>query len=310
MSARPSFEELVRGRRGGPAFVPLLEELAPRLEGRSRRELTADPTLWASAAERLAALAGADAVAIGWDASLLAEACGVPLRWEDDRPLLGEPPPEPNPAAAAAGRVPAFLEAVRRLAAADRACVAALPGPASLAACVLGPVRERRSLAALKSILVAVAEALCRARPDALALVEAGADGAAAAEIRRIYATLRNLADYYGVATILHVAEHGDVAAAAAAAASLGIDHLMVGGSHAGPAPDPAAAVAAAAGLGSFALPLGLRDAQSTRQSAAAALSATAGRPAVYFTTPGPLPRDSDMGVLREVGAALRTIAH
>ena len=313
MRGGPSFEELVRTRATGVAFVPLLEEIAPRVDGGTRAETTADPTLWATSIERAAALVGADAVTIGWDESILAEACGVPIRWEDDRPVLGGPPPSLRPAAKASGRVPAFLETARRLAATarhERGCLVALPGPASLAERVLGPAVDRQSLAALKSILVGVAEAICQSRPDGLALVENGGLKVSSPEIRRIYATLRNVADHYGVAMVLYVEGYEDLGSATATAASLKIGHLMVGPNHAGLSPDPAAVVRAAADLASVAVPLPLRDAETALLGALAALEAARSRPAVYFTTPGPIPRHSDIGLLREVGEAVRAIVH
>ncbi len=313
MSGGRFFEEFVRARAGGTAFIPLVEDLAPRVEGVTGAELTADPTLWAGSLERVATLVDADAVTIGWDASILAEACGVPLRWEEERPVLGEPPPSLSPAAKTSGRAPAFLEAARRLAVtarAERGCVVAMAGPASLAALVLGPAPDRQAVAALKSVLVGIAEVICQSRPDGLVLVETCEPGKSSPELRRIYGTLRNIADYYGAALILYVGDHRDVGSAAAAATSLRIDHLMVGRNHAGDAPDPAAVVRAATGLRSIAVPLALRDAESTGQSAAAALSAAGSGPAVYFTTPGPMPRQTDIGLVREIGESIRGIAH
>jgi hypothetical protein len=310
MGGERSFTEILRSREPGAAFVPLLEELAPRVEDVTLARMTTNPTLWAGAIERTAALVGADAATIGWDPSILAEACGVTLRWEGDRPVLGEPPPQPNPAAQTSGRVPAFLEAARRLSGrAGRGCIVAVPGPASLAARVLGPEAGRPKLAALKSILVGVIETICRSRPNAIALVE-DVEPPFSPDLRRVYATLRNVNEHYGVATLLCVASYGDLATAAAAATSLGVDHWMVGGKDAGLAPDPAAVVGAATRFASVAVPLPVRDADRARQSAAAAVAAAHGRPAVYFTTPGPIPRDTDISLLREVGEAVRTIAH
>jgi hypothetical protein len=66
-------------------------------------------------AERVATLVDADAVTIGWDASILAEACGVSPAGRGATGL-GEPLPSLNPAARPRGARRLLLEAARRLA--------------------------------------------------------------------------------------------------------------------------------------------------------------------------------------------------
>lgn len=318
MSRRAFFDAIARGQPpAGVAFVPWLEELAPRLEGRARAQLTADPTLFTNSVERLTKLIDADAIAIGWDPSLLAEACGLPVHWEDDRPLVAGTAARLNVTARSAARVPAFLETVRRLCAtgrAERGCLAGMAGPWSLATRLFGPVPDGSSLRALKTVLVEITEAICQARPDMLVLVETatGTQEPASAEPRRIYATLRNVADHYGVAAAACIEGFEDLSAAAAWLAALKIDHWMLGADSRGRVPDAAEAVRAARGRQSIAVSLPLGDVEEARASAEAALAAARApaSAAVYFTTPGPAPRQTEIGVLRQVGAAIGELSH
>jgi len=315
MSRRTFFEAIAQGKRPtGTAFVPWLEHLAPRLEGRTCEELTADPTLWTNSLERLSKLAEADAIAIGWDPSLLAEVCATPLRREDDRSPSATPPL--NIAAAGAGRIPAFLETVRRLCAtgrAERGCVVGLAGPATLAARLFGSAADGASVAALKKVLVEIGDAVCQARPDMLVLLETGAgmgDAIPSPELRRVYATLKNVSEHYGVVAAVCVEGFETVGAAADWIAALRIDHWMLGADVHGRTPAVADAVAAARGRRSLALPLPLDDVETARASAEAALAAASasGSVAVYFTTAGPVPLETDVAVLRQTSAVIREL--
>jgi hypothetical protein len=319
MSSRLTFfDAIARGQRPAGAFlVPWLEDLAPRLEGRSHAELTADPTLWTNSLERLTKLVEADATAIGWDPSLLAAACGAPPRGEDDRSPSAVTMPAADAAAARSGRVPAFLETVRRLCATgrtERGCVVGVAGPAALAARLFGSAADGTSLTALKKILVEIVEAICQARPDALVLLETGAvtqDAAPSSELRRVYATLKNVAEHYGVAAAVCVEGFETIGAAAEWIAALRIDHWMLGADRQGRAPVAADAVAAARGRRSLALPLPLDDVKTARASAEAALAASAASDsaALYFTTAGPVPRQTDVAILRQAIAAVRELS-
>ncbi|PKN31283.1 MAG: hypothetical protein CVU63_24740, partial [Deltaproteobacteria bacterium HGW-Deltaproteobacteria-20] len=98
---------------------------------------------------------------------------------------------------------------------------------------------------ALKTRLVALMEKLCASRPALVLVDERDSSALAGTDARRLFGTLKNVADYYGVALGLRLSG-ADPLAAIAARRSLRIDHLLL----ANPVADAVACRAAAAEAG------------------------------------------------------------
>ena len=206
-----------------PAYVPLLRGITARVGGVPHRELTSDATVWANSLGKTADLLDLDGLVAGFHFSLLAEACGCPLDWIDDRPVVGPPPDKPDPAPLLKGRLGGALEATRRIfevAKKQRGCVAAVNGPLTLAAQLFQAGQAGESLKDLKQPLLEVYEAFCKIRPDVLLFMERGplATGEVQPALKRLYFTLKKIASYYDIATALYIQDYdplqvGDMAA-------------------------------------------------------------------------------------------------
>lgn len=187
-----------------PAFVPLVRGLAARVGGVKAEAYTQDPTAWANLLIKTAELFNLDGVVAGLDFTLLAEACGCPVQWEDDRPVIAGPAATLCPEPEQAGRLKVALAKARQVfevTRPNRACVAALTGPLSLARQVFGPEEGLARLGEIKPLAVRVTEAFCATRPDVLIFLEgrALAQGEIGMAQRKIYNTLRNLAAHYDI---------------------------------------------------------------------------------------------------------------
>lgn len=192
-----------------PAFVPLIQGLVARTEGILRQSLTSDPTLWANSLMKAAALFDFDAVVAGYDFSLLAEACGCNISWEDDRPVVCGLPDAFNECPEACGSLQHALEATKRVfdtCRKERGCVAALTGPVTLAHQLYGDDWPAR-IGDVKSHMVPVLEAYCATRPDALIFMERSplGQGKPGIKHRKIYNTLKNISAYYGIPAGLYL---------------------------------------------------------------------------------------------------------
>ena len=198
-----------------PAFVPLVRGLAARVGGVKAEAYTQDPTAWASLLIKTAELFNLDGVVAGLDFTLLAEACGCPVRWRDDRPAIAGPAPQLCSEPEQAGRLKVALEKARQVfevTRSNRACVAALTGPVSLARQVFGPEEGLARLAEIKPLAVRVTEAFCATRPDVLIFLEgrALAQGEIGMPQRKIYNTLRNLAAHYDIPVGMFLRNYAD----------------------------------------------------------------------------------------------------
>lgn len=267
MDPRAKIEALLRGLPGAPAFLPLVERLAPRLSGTSYAAMTDDPATWAAGVEQAARLVGADAVAVGCDRDIALRA----LRHSPDAPET-----EPRMAAA--------VEALHRLVAMHRArlgCVAGIAGPASCAAAMAPGRSEREALAAVKPGLTRLVEALAKQRPDLLLFFD-DVPAEPSPDLKRLYATLKKVAAYYGMATGLYGTGEGF--------AALGLEVLFASRS------------AGAPGGMVLPLPADLAAAQTIMAEARASRAAGLG-----FTLA--VTADDDLETIRSIGAAVGTIA-
>lgn len=253
------FATLAAGERpAGIEVLPFLEELAADMEGVDEAALAADATRWANALPRAGRLVGSRALLIGGGRvqAMLADELAA------------------GAAGALADTLTETLTRLLETQRGERDLVVLLPGPARLLARDLGSGE-------VKAVLVALMERLCAGRPAFVLLDERDGDALAGADCRRLAGTLKNVADYYGVALGLSLAGVADPAAAIAARRSLRLDHLLL----AEPVARPAECVAAAAQAGWRSLGLaGLPP---------DAAAAGPGEPALWHAVAGS-PRDID----------------
>ncbi|MCF8120666.1 MAG: hypothetical protein K9L83_10695 [Deltaproteobacteria bacterium] len=301
------FQRFLRGERiHRPAFVPLMGDLLAEVEGTSWQSLTSDPTLWANSLKKTADLFGLDGVVAGMDPTLLAEACGCELNWDNDIPILTEGEGLLSEEPEASGRMKHALEAADRvfhICRADRVCVAALTGPATLAVQLFGPKEGPNHLREVKGALVRAAEAFCKTGPHILLFMEGpGLDGALSAPgFPRVYQTLRNIAAYYNITTGLYVEGFG--AGDLEALGSFRMDLYMAGPSMEGPY--PAAFQWASLGGDSLGIGLGipldrLEDAGDFIEQGIDLCRSAGGR-GLFFTSCGPVGRDTDFEALHQI---------
>ncbi len=247
-----------------PAFLPLLNRLAARLAGCSVQEMQSDAGLWTGGLAAATKLLSADAVAVAYDPTLIAEGLGAQITWKDDSPRLagvGEIGAVMPESPEANGRLGVALEVMRRLfptMAATCGCVALLTGPVTTAAMLYGPSQAVERARDLKASLLRCVEAACESRPDLLLFMEGMgflAGGITSAH-RRIYGTLKNVAAYYNIPVGLFLrgyAEKDDLSQLAA----LGLDCVALGSAASGafPAAEQAWAVSGGRAAVPYSLP-------------------------------------------------------
>lgn len=259
------FATLAGGERpSGYGYLPFLEGLAADMEGVDESALGTDPTRWANALPRAARLVGARAIVLGTLA---------PVR----RALADE-----LGGAVDAGSGAALVDTLARLAETQRGerdLAVLLPGVATLPG-----GGDRAALDALRARLVGLMERLCVSRPALVLVDEDDGPALAGSEGRRLFGTLKNVADYYGVALGLRLSG-ADPETAIGARRNLRIDHLLL----ADPVADPACCLAAAARAGWRSLGLSV-----VPSAVLAALPGSGpGDPGLWFASPGQM-RDID----------------
>lgn len=289
-----------------PAFVPMIRGLLSRVEGVSMETLTNDPTLWANSLVKTHKLFLFDGVVVGLDFTLMAEACGCGIVWENDRPKalpavngLLENPQE-------TGRMKHALETARRVfevSRRDQACIAAMTGPITLASYVFGSEWPDH-LNEVKQRMVQVAEAFCKSSPDVLIFLERGPLASVSKVTlghRKIYNTLKKIAQYYDVRTGLYLQDYDPDRVDHFRA--LGMDLYVLGPSMDRSIP-PAATVwelgvgALGVGLG---LPLNEPDKARELIHEGLELYRTTGGRGIFFTSFGPATRDTDLEALHDL---------
>lgn len=308
------FSRFLKGEPASrPAFVPLIGGVLPRVAGISLKELTADATLWANSLQKTVDLFNFDGVVLGFDISLMAEACGCGISWEEDRPVVSCPAvtvcqvPEEN------GRMQYALEAGRRVVSvcgSDRACIVALTGPATLSAQLFGREQGAERAADCKGLLVRVTEEFCRLRPHGLVFMEEGSLVAAEmnAAQRRIYNTLKNIAGYYNIPAGLYL--QGYQYGALRPFADLKMAFYILGPSREGGLP----VLSELWELGEHALGVGIGlpvdNLEQTREFIREGVDycrAGANR-GLFFTSCGEVDRSVDLGLLRQVTEEVRQV--
>lgn len=252
MDSRSIFEAWLAGAAPArPPVMPVLGGLAAQIGMTGYRQMTSDCGAWTAGLTRSVDLLAVDAAIVGFDLTLTAEALGLPLDWQGDRPVLAAGPLERLPEATAAGsRLAIAIETAGRLfpmLSRRVGCIAAMVGPMTLAEQMFGRQDGPSRVAELRGLQVQVAEAFCHTRPDLLLFVEGRALGGAGIGMpeRKAFNTLRNVAHHFNVATAVYL--HEFTAAALDSLALLNLDFILLG---APPAEDAALASLAEAGRG------------------------------------------------------------
>lgn len=303
-SGRQVFEAFLKGGPiTRPAFVPLVRGLAARVEGAARRQLQRDSTLWANSLVKTARLFHADGVVAGFNWRLMAEACGCPVSWEDDRPVIATPsaggltdaPEESDALKLLVETADRVFQVCRK----DLACVGALTGPVTLAAQLFGE-EGKSHLGEVKDRLVKAVEAFCKTGPDMLLFLEEAP--LAASEVttqhRRLYNTLKNITSYYNIAAGLYL--EGYRPEAVDQFSKLGLDAYILGPSAMG----AAAEVSDLCRLGNDCLGVGvglpMSDPVQAKRVMTDAVSRyrAEGRPGFFFTSVGPLTREANLDLI------------
>ncbi len=180
------------------------------MEGLTREAINSDPTLWANCLAKTTELFNFDGIVAGFDFSLMAEACGCQIKWENDRPRIDALPSQLCQTPEESGRMKNALEAsgrVFQVCRARRACVLALTGPVTLAHQLFGREEGKDHLSEVKQLMVRITEAFCRIRPDVLVFMEGRPLALAQlnAAHRRLYQTLKNITAYYNISDALYL---------------------------------------------------------------------------------------------------------
>jgi hypothetical protein len=308
------FSKFVKGESATrPAFVPLIGGVLPRVAGIPLKELTADATLWANSLQKTVELFNFDGVVLGFDFSLMAEACGCGISWEGDRPVVSCPAVAVCQVPEESGRMQYALEAGRRVISVcgnDRACVVALTGPATLSAQLFGREGGSGRAADCKGLLARITEEFCRLRPHGLTFMEECSlitTGVNASQ-RRIYNTLKNIAGYYNIPAGLYLQgyRHGTLGQFA----NLKMDFYILGPSQAGGLP----VLSDLWDLGRESLGVGIGlpvdHPEKAREFIRQGVEYCRGveKRGCFFTSCGEVDRSIDLGILRQVTEEVRQV--
>lgn len=311
MTGREIFDKFLHGESGTrQAYVPLLQGLTARVEGVARQVLEADPTLWANALMKTGELLELDGIVVGFDFTLLAEACGAEVMWKNDRPEIAGPAKALGAAVHETGRLSNVREAASRVfqvCRTQRACLIALTGPVTLAAQVFGSEEGPQRLGELKPVVVKVAESFCQSRPDVVVFMEG--EALTWAEVspayRRIYTTLKNVAAYYNIPIALYL--EGYDPEQLQRYSSLNADIYILGPSVQ-KSPPPFAALSA---LGKELLGMGIGLPGDNSEKAIQIVHEVVlhyqmqGKHNFFFTSLGPVSREVDLESLRQLIKAI-----
>jgi len=306
-TGRTHFTRFLKGEPvSRPAFVPLTWGVLVRVGGKPLEELTLDPTLWANSLQKTVELFGLDGVVAGFNFSLMAEACGCESSWENDRPVTLLPPAKVCQIPEESRRMKHALEVANRVFQVcrhERACVAALTGPVTLATQLFGQEQSAEHIAEIKQLAVRVTEAFCQIRPDVLLFMEERP--LASTEInlthRRLYNTLKNISAYYNIPIGLYL--QGYRLQNLDRFSKLKMDFYILGPSLDSGMP----ALSDLWNLGYGALGVGislpLDNLEKVREIIKQVLDfyQTKGGMGFFFTSHGPVNRDIDLDILHQV---------
>lgn len=294
---------------GRAAFVPAMEPLAARVGGMDYQTMTRDPAHWSSSLAKAGQLLGADALVLGFDTTLIAEACGVHVQWEGDRPILTDLDEPSASGARINGRLGVAVEALNRLCQTvrtDFGCVAAMTGPFTLATQLFQDAAAER-VAELKKITVEIAEALCSTRPDLLLFREGAAMGAGPVSMqqRRAFNTLCNVARYFDVPTGIYI--EGYVHDILETIDKLKLDFYFLGETVDGTPPQPGRLIDLAQRVNGIGVALPFSNKTEAIRYAEQCTAALTGSN-YLFTSLGELSQDTDLETVRSIVTRLKAL--
>lgn len=295
--------------------MPLVRGLPARVDGMPFETLTSDPTLWANSLLKTTELFGFDGVVAGFHFSLLAEACGCRIVWEKDRPVVllpssGRLHEQPE----LQGRMRNTLEVTSRVfqtCRSDRACIAAMTGPVTLASQVFGREEGPSRVNEVKHLALRVTEAFCRTRPDVLIFMEGRP--LALAELtpayRRTYQTLKNIVSYYNIHAGLYL--QGYRLDNLKAFSSLKMDLYVLGPSLDGGLPGLSELRELGSEALGFGLGLPLNDVEKSKEIIEEGRQIYRLRrgQGLFFTSHGPVTREVDLETLHELVGEIHRIS-
>jgi hypothetical protein len=310
-TGRTLFSRFLKGEPlSRPPFVPLVRGLPARVDGTPFETITLDPTLWANSLNKTTDLFGFDGVVSGFFFSLLAEACGCTLEWEQDRPVVRAPSGPLTEAPEESPRMKSALDAAERVFSVcrtEKACVAAMTGPVTLASQLFGREDGPKRIGEVKHLVVRVTEAFCQTRPDVVIFMEGRPLALADVGLphRRIYNTLKNILDYYNISAGLYL--QGYQAGNLTRFSALKMNLYVLGPSLEGalpPIPDLVDLAADTLGVG---LGLPLDDFDKAKQIIEEGLEIyrSRGGRGVFFTSFGPVTRDANLDALHQLVEAI-----
>ncbi|MFV1998529.1 MAG: uroporphyrinogen decarboxylase family protein [Acidiferrobacterales bacterium] len=289
------------------AFVPAMERLAARVGGMSYQSMSSDPAPWCSNLTKAGQLLQADALVLGFDDTLLAEACGANVQWQEDRPLITGIAVLPAVTEAINGRLETAVEALGRLiqtASNDFCCIAAMTGPVTLAA-LLDTTHDQAGK--LKQITVEIAQALCHKRPDLLLFREGPAicENDISMPQRKAFNTLCNVARYFNIPTAIYV--EGYTSKTLNSIDKLKMDFYFFGETADGTVPDPGLFLDLAQRVKGIGIALPFNDVTEALLHAEFCKTTLTGKN-ILFTTPGDLVRDTDLDTARAITSGLKSL--
>lgn len=305
---RSTMDAFLNNTRGDRvAFVPLMEPLAARVGGMTYQSMTNDPAQWGNALTKAGQLLEADALVIGFDDTLLAEACGAKMQWRQDRPVFAGAGALPPVGEAINGRLATSVEALSRLCQTsgnDFCCIASMTGPVTLAKQldVTGDTAGD-----LKQITVEIAQALCSKRPDLLMFREG--PEVCTNEIgmpqRKAFNTLCNVAKYFSIPTAICL--QGYTQKILTSIDKLKIDFYFFAETEDGTIPDPECFLELAQSVNGIGVALPLDDATRALRYAELCKDTLAGKN-ILFTSPGDLAYDTDLDTMRAITTGLQSL--
>lgn len=289
------------------AFVPAMEPLAARVGGLTYQSMSSDPAQWSSNLTKAGQLLQADALVLGFDGTLLAEACGANVQWQEDRPVIVGVEVLPPVTEAIKGRLETAVEALGCLCQTvrnDFCCIAAMTGPVTLAA-LLDTTHDQAG--ELKQITVKITQALCNKRPDLLLFREGPAicENDIGMPQRKAFNTLCNVARYFNIPTAIYV--EGYTRKTLTSIDKLNMDFYFFGETADGTIPDPGLFLELAQRVNGIGVALPFNDVTEALRQAELCRKTLAGKN-ILFTSPGDLARDTDLDTARAITSGLKSL--
>lgn len=215
-----------------PPFLPIVHSSAAQLEQISIRDLFASPDALARTMWNAQKLFGYDWVVIFIDPTLEAEACGCPIEWQGERPVVAGHPFAGQKQTIEhdlgdlekKGRLPVILEAIKRLSLTSGRNVAlavTMNGPLTLAQHLSGranPIRDEDDLETIRvhldfaaKVMARLVRAYCELRPDVVVVAEPLLRDMETAAVQHVSPFLRpvwNVVRFYSAYSIIHTDCH------------------------------------------------------------------------------------------------------